>query len=210
MILSPEPNCGEKLSCVARSGKWKGLKICVEEEFICDNTLQCLGGEDEVDCEESVYIEKKIFKPSELFVCRRTFKYLSDAAAKDISQIPNSTMSPGIPSTTSSTLAPTTLSLDEVLFGDGEDYEDYDDDIFGRRRRKRDATWEEGWEIKKRLRKFFPLRAVECDGVKQCPHGEDEEVRTISLLQLVVKLNHSTLVSDFWFPQKWTPHSPGL
>ena len=182
MILSPEPNCGEKLSCVARSGKWKGRKICVEEEFICDNTLQCLGGEDEVNCEESVYIEKKIFKPSELFVCRRTFKYLSDAASKDISQIPNSTMNPGIPSTTSSTLAPTTLSLDEVLFGDGEDYEDYDDDIFGRRRRKRDATWEEGWEIKKRLRKFFPLRAVECDGVKQCPHGEDEEVKIICLL----------------------------
>ena len=168
------------------------MKICVEEEFICDNTLQCLGGEDEVNCEESVYIEKKIFKPSELFVCRRTFKYLSDAASKDISQISNSTMSPGIPSTTSST-----LSLEEVLFGDGEDYDDYDDDIFGRRRRKRDATWEEGWEIKKRLRKFFPLRAVECDGVKQCPHGEDEEVRIILLLQLVVKLNHSTFISVF-------------
>ena len=164
---------------MARSGKWKGLKICVEEEFICDNTLQCLGGEDELDCEESVYIEKKIFKPSELFVCRRTFKYLSDAAAEDISQIPNST---GIPSSTSSTLAPTTLTLDEVLFGDGEDYDDYDDDIFGRRRRKRDATWEEGWKIKKSLRKFFPLRAVECDGVKQCPHGEDEQVRIICSL----------------------------
>ena len=188
---------------MARSGKWKGLKICVEEEFICDNTLQCLGGEDELECEESEYIEKKIFKPSELFVCRRTFKYLSDAAAKDISQIPNSTMSPGIPFSTSSTLA-----LDDVLFGDGEDYDNVDDDIFGRRRRKRDATWEEGWEIKKRLRKFFPLRAVECDGVKQCPHGEDEQVRIICLLASIGQIK--SFETLFLFSTNWTAHSLGL
>ena len=61
-------DCGEKLKCVARDGVFVGFEICVPSEFICDNTLQCLGGEDEDNCEVK-YIEKKIFSVDERVVC---------------------------------------------------------------------------------------------------------------------------------------------
>ena len=61
-------NCGEKLKCIARDGRFVGLEICVPSEFICDNTLQCQGGEDEDKCEVK-YIEKKIFSVNEGVIC---------------------------------------------------------------------------------------------------------------------------------------------
>ena len=177
--LSPDPDCGEKVTCVARSGKWRGQKICVEEEFICDNTLQCMGGEDERIGEEEdctmEYFKKKIFKPSELFVCTSTFKYLSEPYSDEedtlkVTTDPPSCYPPFIsaPTTTSSTT---------------DYYYDYDEDIFGgKRRRKRDTL-----QMKKGngKRKFFPYRAVECDGAKQCPHGEDEAACDIDSMAII-------------------------
>ena len=190
--LSPEPNCGEKLSCVARGGKWKGQKICVEEEFLCDNTLQCLGGEDEDEC-ETEYFKKKIFKPSELFVCKRTFKYLTVVSNVDDTLELSTTAT-----ATSSTSAPTTVSVDyEYSYFD--DYEYTDEDIFGgkrKRRRKRDTQpLKEGGEKRK---KFFPFRAVECDGAKQCPDGEDEEHCDIDGLALIFLGKHNFLYLEAW------------
>ena len=60
--------CGEKLKCIARDGRYVGIEICVPSDFICDNTLQCQGGEDEDNCEVK-YIEKKIFSVDERVVC---------------------------------------------------------------------------------------------------------------------------------------------
>jgi len=34
-------------------------------------------------------------------------------------------------------------------------------------------------------RKFFPYRAVECDGEKQCPNGEDEAACDIDSIALI-------------------------
>ena len=65
-----EPDCGEKLSCKARDGKWAGETICLDEKYICDNTLQCSQGEDEAPARcRREYIEKKIFTASESFPC---------------------------------------------------------------------------------------------------------------------------------------------
>ena len=61
-------DCGENLKCIARDGRFVGRKICVPSEFICDNTLQCQGGEDEDKCEVK-YIEKKIFSVDEGVIC---------------------------------------------------------------------------------------------------------------------------------------------
>ena len=38
--------------CTARDGRWAGSKICVKEEFLCDNFVQCEDGKDEEGCEE--------------------------------------------------------------------------------------------------------------------------------------------------------------
>ena len=61
-------DCGENLKCIARDGRFVGSEICVQSDFICDNTLQCRGGEDEDNCEVK-YIEKKIFSVDEGVVC---------------------------------------------------------------------------------------------------------------------------------------------
>ena len=176
--VSLDPNCGDKVTCVARSGKWEGEKICVEEEFICDNTLQCMGGEDENDCDME-YFTKKIFKPSEFFVCKRTFKYLSEPYIDVEDTFKVTTASPK----TSSTTDPTTVSVD-----DDYDYgydDDYDDDIFGRKRRRRKRDTLQMKEGSEKRRKFFPYRAVECDGAKQCPNGEDEAACDIDSIAII-------------------------
>ena len=64
----PAGDCGENLKCIARDGRFMGFEICVPNDFICDNTLQCQGGEDEDKCEVR-YIEKKIFSVDEAVVC---------------------------------------------------------------------------------------------------------------------------------------------
>ena len=120
---------------MARSGKWEGEKICVEEEFICDNTLQCMGGEDENACDME-YFTKKIFKPSERFVCKKTFKYLSEPYSNVEEPLKVTAASATL--TTSSTTAPTTDptnvcvddQYDPSCVVDDYDYS-YDDDIFG-------------------------------------------------------------------------------
>ena len=61
-------DCGEKLKCIARDGKFVGGEVCFPSDFICDNMLQCQGGEDEDNC-EAKYIEKKIFTVDEEVVC---------------------------------------------------------------------------------------------------------------------------------------------
>ena len=261
-FLCSDPNCGDKLTCIARSGKWEGQKICVEEKFICDNTLQCMGGEDEDEirfgCKEK-YFEKNIFKKSEQFVCHRTFKYLSEPFSDlrdtlKISTAIQGTSTTSTPTTicdyddifsdndcnhediatprTSSTSAPITADdYDFNIFGDednsnedtatektfatsrpttvsdNDDYDDYDDyDIFGRKRRRRKRDTKEG---NKKRKKFFPYRAVECDGAKQCPHGEDEAACDIDLMAIIFLgiLSFIILQSEdfnsrgcFWFP----------
>lgn len=60
--------CDEMLKCIARDGRFKGFEVCVPSEFICDNSLQCQGGEDEHDCDEQ-YLEKKIFRMEEDVIC---------------------------------------------------------------------------------------------------------------------------------------------
>ena len=250
---------------MARSGKWEGEKICVEEEFICDNTLQCMGGEDENDCDME-YFTKKIFKPSERFVCKKTFKYLSEpysnveetlkVTAASATLTTSSTTAPTTDPTTvcvddeydpscvvddydysydddifgpttapttvsvdidynysydddifGPTTAPTTVSLDDDynysydddIFGPttdpttdpatvsvDDDYNySYDDDIFGRKRRRRKRDTLQMMEGNKKRRKFFPYRAVECDGVKQCPNGEDEAACDIDSIAII-------------------------
>ena len=45
--------CGEKLKCTARGGirgKWKGLEVCIEEQYKCDGVLHCEAEEDEAGC----------------------------------------------------------------------------------------------------------------------------------------------------------------
>ena len=45
--------CGEKLKCTARGGhlgKWKGLEVCIEEQYKCDGVLHCEAKEDEAGC----------------------------------------------------------------------------------------------------------------------------------------------------------------
>ena len=58
----------KSIDCVSRDGRFKGETIRVPEKFICDNTLQCAGGEDELNCKEE-YIVKRIFTVSERFTC---------------------------------------------------------------------------------------------------------------------------------------------
>ena len=60
------------LTCEARDGRWAGETICLEEKYICDDTLQCAEGEDEAPVRDSCrkeYIRKKIFLPGETFPC---------------------------------------------------------------------------------------------------------------------------------------------
>ena len=131
-----------------------------------------MGGEDEKDCEET-YFKKKIFKESEYFVCHRTFKYLSEpySDVEDTSKVTTATQR------LSTTSATTTVS----------DYYDYDDDydIFGRKRRRRKRDTQQTKEGNENRRKFFPYRAVECDGAKQCPNGEDEAACDIDSIALI-------------------------
>ena len=61
-------DCGENLKCIARDGMFMGFEVCVPSDFICDNRLQCQGGEDEDNCEVK-YIEKKIFSVNEGVIC---------------------------------------------------------------------------------------------------------------------------------------------
>ena len=61
-------SCGDNLKCVARDGKYEGFEICIPSDYICDNTLQCAGGEDEDECEPD-YIEKNIFTIDQAVVC---------------------------------------------------------------------------------------------------------------------------------------------
>ena len=61
-------DCGENLKCIARDGKFMGYEICVPSDFICDNTLQCQGGQDEDKC-EARYLDKKIFSVNEGVIC---------------------------------------------------------------------------------------------------------------------------------------------
>ena len=211
----------------------------MEEEFICDNTLQCMGGEDENACDME-YFTKKIFKPSERFVCKKTFKYLSEpysnveetlkVTAASATLTTSSTTAPTTDPTTvcvddeydpscvvddydysydifGPTTAPTTVSLDDDynysydddIFGPttdpttdpatvsvDDDYNySYDDDIFGRKRRRRKRDTLQMMEGNKKRRKFFPYRAVECDGVKQCPNGEDEAACDIDSIAII-------------------------
>ena len=70
-------DCGMDLMCTARglftvflnTGPmgYRG-KICVEKKFQCDNFLQCLNAEDEMDCEEE-YVRKGIFTRNDQFLC---------------------------------------------------------------------------------------------------------------------------------------------
>ena len=219
--LSSEPNCGDKPTCIARSGKWEGQKICLEKEFICDNTLQCMGGEDEKDCEET-YFKKKIFKESEYFVCHLTFKYLSEPYSDVEDTLKVTTATQRISTTSAPT--PTTVSVDyydddifapttapdyyddyDIFSSNDNDVEDtatqrtsttsstttvsddyYDDDIFGRkRRRRRKRDTHQTKEGNEKRRKFFPYRAVECDGAKQCPNGEDEAACDIDSIAII-------------------------
>ena len=266
--LSSEPNCGDKPTCIARSGKWEGQKICLEKEFICDNTLQCMGGEDEKDCEET-YFKKKIFKESEYFVCHLTFKYLSEpySDVEDTLKVTTATQRISTTSSTttvsddyydddifapttapdyyddydifssndndvedtatqrtSTTSSTTTVSDDyydddifapttapdyyddyDIFSSNDNDVEDtatqrtsttsstttvsddyYDDDIFGRkRRRRRKRDTHQTKEGNEKRRKFFPYRAVECDGAKQCPNGEDEAACDIDSIAII-------------------------
>lgn len=101
----PEGDCGEKLMCTARDGKWAGNKICLEEKFKCDSYAQCLGAEDEEKCEEE-YLLRGIFTPNDRHICKSPY-------------------------------------LETNKTG-----------ITG---------------------KFFPMRAIRCDGVSQCPRGDDED-----------------------------------
>ena len=60
------------LTCTARNGRWKGKTICLDEKYICDNTLQCEEGEDEAPVRQSCrkeYVRKKIFLAGETFPC---------------------------------------------------------------------------------------------------------------------------------------------
>ena len=34
----PEGDCGDKMMCTGRDGKWAGNKICLEEKFKCVNS----------------------------------------------------------------------------------------------------------------------------------------------------------------------------
>ena len=58
--------------CTARDGRWKGETICLDEKYICDNTLQCEEGEDEAPVRQSCrkeYVKKKIFLAGQTFPC---------------------------------------------------------------------------------------------------------------------------------------------
>ena len=189
---------------LARSGKWVGKMICIEEEFLCDNTLQCLGGEDERDC-AALYLKRKIFRPSETFVCKKSFLKIgnfgkSSFAATDISSRKTTASSPA-----NSELEAQSEEYEDIFgsYGVGNydevtsdsdsnsDYiYDYGDeaDIFGdKKRRKRETLRMNNDDVKvgETFRKFFPYRGVACDGARQCPHGEDEEHCEIEEFTLV-------------------------
>ena len=45
---------GEELMCVAGGGKWTLQKVCVKEQYKCDQVRHCNYGEDEANCNQEV------------------------------------------------------------------------------------------------------------------------------------------------------------
>ena len=65
-------DCGEKLKCTARAGKWAGFKICLDKKFKCDNYVQCEDAKDEENCEKE-YLDRGIFTHDQRHRCQHPF-----------------------------------------------------------------------------------------------------------------------------------------
>ena len=47
-------DCGGELMCTARGGRWFGLKVCIKDQFTCDEVIHCRGEEDETNCSQQL------------------------------------------------------------------------------------------------------------------------------------------------------------
>ena len=62
----------KNVTCLARDGIYKDQLIFVEERFICDNSLQCVDGADEMGCDEE-YVRKFIFTIKDKHRCNSVY-----------------------------------------------------------------------------------------------------------------------------------------